>query len=80
MTLTEKRNVGCTKERHAQIGVHAQINARSDEQWRNSWSREQWEAWKDCQVIKGPSQFNGQNWNSKTAQKRLGHLKHKYLR
>lgn len=36
LPIMRNRYVGCTIERHRQIGVHAPINARGGELWRNS--------------------------------------------
>lgn len=76
-----KLYVGCTERRHKEIGVHAPINARSGEYWRNSLNNEDYEQWRDAEILAGRGQqWIGHNWNSKFARKRLAHLRTAYLR
>jgi len=46
------RRVGCTVERHYEIGAHAGINARAGEAWRNSMSRRDWSLFRDAMAVK----------------------------
>jgi hypothetical protein len=71
-------SVGCTRDRHVRLGVHAAINAKVGEQWRNDMSDEDWNLWRDVDAMRrfiDPSQrinISWPNWNSRYCRKRFG--------
>jgi hypothetical protein len=70
--------VGCTRDRHRRLGVHASINAKAGEQWRNDMSDEDWNLWRDVDAMRrfiDPDQrirISWPNWNSRYCRKRYG--------
>lgn len=71
--------LGCTLERHKQLGAHAAINARGGEMWRNGTSREETEMQRDARKIRDRlnARVRFYQFNSKffrRHQARLSHL------
>lgn len=44
--------IGCTAARHQRLGIHAVINARGSQQWRNDVSEEQARIERDARAIR----------------------------
>lgn len=44
--------IGCTLARHQRLGVHAVVNARGGEQWRNDDTREEVEMLRDARAVR----------------------------
>lgn len=70
--------LGCTVRRHAQIGIHAVINARGGEVWRNDLTNEDWEMRRDARAIRERiatrTRFYG--FTSRAFRRRAGALAH----
>lgn len=76
-------DLGCTLARHRQIGVHAIVNARAGEQWRNDMTDEDWRVWRDARSIRDclATRLRFYQFNSKffrRHQARFAHLLSRY--
>lgn len=81
MTRYKGLRLGCTVARHRQLGVHAPINAKAGEAWRNDPSdgfKGKHDGYidlvRDAQKMK--SGVVVRRWNSRWFSKRFAHLLH----
>ena len=79
-TIVKRRKlvIGCTVERHRQIGIHAVVNARGGNQHLNDQSMEDIELMRDARNLEawrtGRVRFYG--FNSRFCRKHIGRLAH----
>lgn len=73
--------VGCTLERHREIGVHAAINARAGEQWRNacpwhSWDLQEVNRVRDAEKVRAwrCNHVRFRQFGSRWFRRHLGHI------
>lgn len=73
-----KLNLGCTIERHREIGVHAVINARSGRQDLNDLTLREIDQLRDSWAIaaKKRSRTKIYQWNSRVFRRRSSELAH----
>lgn len=78
--MKEPLYLGCTAATHKRIGVHAVVNARSGELWRNDFDdREEIERKRDAlNMERIKNRVRVYQWNSKWFRRRFSHLLSRY--
>lgn len=71
-------SLGCTAYTHARLGIHAVVNARGGQQWRNDDTQEQVEMQRDARAIRDRIRFRTRfyQFNSRTFRRHQARLSH----
>lgn len=71
-------NLGCTAWKHFRLGIHAVVNARAGEQWRNHETIEEIELQRDARAIKTrlQSRVRFYQFNSKFFRRKMSRVEH----